>query len=128
MFRCFSKIKKAGGLGLLAGSMGLSLKYQILPAESFPLPDYEERENKLKKQKTEIYVWGNGFVAKDSRTFLNFKPKRLRFFSGELPPQPVSGAFGWYHEAYIDSSGRLYVAPKHKLFASKRKHVDDKAR
>ncbi len=75
-----------------------------------------------------MYVWGNGFVEKDSKTFLNFKPKRLRFFAGEKPPFPVNGAFGWYHEAYIDSESRLYVARKHRLFASKRKHVDDKAR
>ena len=37
-------------------------------------------------------------------------------------------AFGWYHEAYIDSKGRLFVCKKPKMTSLKIEEVDEKDR
>jgi hypothetical protein len=37
-------------------------------------------------------------------------------------------AFGWYHEAYIDSKGKLYVCKKQSQTSVKIKEIDDKNR
>jgi hypothetical protein len=37
-------------------------------------------------------------------------------------------AFGWYHEAYIDSKGKLYVCKKPKLPSVRVEEIDDKDR
>lgn len=90
-------------------------------AISFSLFKSESRSSSsLSNQPTELYVWGNGFLFPDVKTFFNFKPKKLRFFAGKSKPQAVNAGFGWYHEAYIDSDGHLYVCEKYKLPASKR--------
>ena len=34
-------------------------------------------------------------------------------------------AFGWYHEAYIDKNGKLYVCAKAKISSIKVKEVED---
>jgi hypothetical protein len=40
----------------------------------------------------------------------------------------IDVAFGWYHEAYIDSKGKLYVCKKSKLTSVKVEGVDEKDR
>lgn len=37
-------------------------------------------------------------------------------------------AFGWYHEAYLDSQGRLFVCKKPKLTSIKVEEIDEKDR
>lgn len=37
-------------------------------------------------------------------------------------------AFGWYHEAYLDSQGKLYVCRKPKLSSIKVEEIDEKDR
>lgn len=37
-------------------------------------------------------------------------------------------AFGWYHEAYIDNKGKLYVCKKPKLSSVKIEGEDEKDR
>jgi hypothetical protein len=37
-------------------------------------------------------------------------------------------AFGWYHEAYLDSLGKLYVCKKPKLASIKVVEIDEKNR
>ena len=37
-------------------------------------------------------------------------------------------AFGWYHEAYIDKEGKLYITPKPKMTSIKIEEIDEKDR
>jgi hypothetical protein len=37
-------------------------------------------------------------------------------------------AFGWYHEAYVDARGKLYVCKKPKLASIKVEEIDEKDR
>ena len=37
-------------------------------------------------------------------------------------------AFGWYHEAYIDSKGKLWICKKNKQTSVKVREIDDKDR
>lgn len=37
-------------------------------------------------------------------------------------------AFGWYHEAYIDLEGKLFVCKKFKLPSIKVEEIDEKDR
>ena len=40
----------------------------------------------------------------------------------------IDVAFGWYHEAYLDAHGKLYVCPKPKLASIKVEEIDEKDR
>lgn len=40
----------------------------------------------------------------------------------------MDAAFGWYHEAYLDNKGRLYVCRKVKLPSVSVEGIDDKNR
>lgn len=54
-----------------------------------------------------------------SLDFSNFTPKKIHAFSGEGSPNIVDAAFGWHHEAYIDSKGQLHVCAKAKVTSLK---------
>jgi alpha-tubulin suppressor-like RCC1 family protein len=54
-----------------------------------------------------------------SLDFSNFTPKKIRAFTGEGSPNIVDAAFGWHHEAYIDSEGQLHVCAKAKVTSIK---------
>ena len=43
-------------------------------------------------------------------------------------PDIVDMAFGWYHEAYIDKQGKLFVCAKAKVSSIKIKEVPDGVR
>lgn len=64
---------------------------------------------------TNVYVWGEGFQVDPTQDYSNFTPKKIQQFKGKDKPNVVDMAFGWYHEAYIDSEGRLWVAAKAKI-------------
>ena len=49
-------------------------------------------------------------------------------FHGDKSPDVVDMAFGWYHEAYIDIDGNLYVCAKAKISSIKIKEVPDGVR
>lgn len=65
--------------------------------------------------KTNTYVWGEGYQVDATQEFSNYTPKKIRPFEGDKTPNIVDMAFGWYHEAYIDAEGRLYVCDKVKM-------------
>ena len=44
---------------------------------------------------------------------------------GPDTPDIVDMAFGWYHEAYIDKNGKLFVCAKAKISSIKVKEVED---
>ena len=75
-----------------------------------------------------VYVWGEGYQVDASQDYSNFTPKKLREFYGEDKPDIIDAAFGWYHEAYIDKQGRLFVCHKAKMSSLKIKEVDDGVR
>jgi hypothetical protein len=52
----------------------------------------------------------------------------LKSFRGKDKPNIVDVAFGWYHEAYIDAHGKLYLCKKPKLSSVKVEEIDDKDR
>ena len=60
--------------------------------------------------------------------YSNFTPKNLKPFRGKSRPNIIDAAFGWYHEAYIDSQGKLYVCKKFKLPSVRVQEIDDKDR
>jgi alpha-tubulin suppressor-like RCC1 family protein len=47
--------------------------------------------------------------------YSNYTPKKIQQFKGKDKPNVVDMAFGWYHEAYIDSKRDLYACSKAKL-------------
>ena len=82
----------------------------------------------VKKMHTNVYVWGEGYQVDSSQEFSNFTPKKIRAFQGAEKPDIVDMAFGWYHEAYIDKQGKLYVCAKAKMSSIKIKEIQDGAR
>ena len=81
--------------------------------------------DQAKKIHTNTYVWGEGYQVDASQEFSNFTPKNIKNFKGEKTPDIVDVAFGWYHEAYIDKNGGLYVCAKAKMSSVKIQEVDD---
>ena len=49
----------------------------------------------------------------------------MKNFKGPEKPDVVDMAFGWYHEAYIDKQGQLFVCAKKKMSSLKIKEVPD---
>lgn len=92
------------------------------------LDDKQYQELTTSKQHTMVYVWGEGYQVDSSQDYSNFTPKKLKDFFGEDKPDIIDMAFGWYHEAYIDKQGRLYVCAKAKMSSLKIKEVDDGVR
>jgi len=88
----------------------------------------EDDWSRVKKTHTNTYVWGEGYQVDSSQEFTNFTPKKIRIFEGEKTPDIVDMAFGWYHEAYIDKDGKLYVCSKAKLSSIKIKEIPDGVR
>jgi hypothetical protein len=82
----------------------------------------------MKNMSTNSYVWGEGYQVDASQEFSNFTPKKIRPFEGEKTPNIVDIAFGWYHEAYIDKAGRLYVCKKAKMSSIKITDIADGVR
>ena len=60
--------------------------------------------------------------------YSNFTPKNLKPFRGKDRPNIIDVAFGWYHEAYIDGEGKLYVCRKPKHPSVRVEGIDDKDR
>lgn len=79
----------------------------------------------MKKLHTNAYVWGEGYQVDATQEFSNFSPKKIRHFQGAQKPDIVDMAFGWYHEAYIDKQGKLYVCAKAKMSSIKIKEIKD---
>ena len=73
-------------------------------------------------------MWGEGFQVDSSQEYSNFTPKKIKPFTGEKTPDIVDMAFGWYHEAYIDKQGKLYVCAKAKMSSIKILEVPDGVR
>ena len=63
----------------------------------------EEDLSRMKKLKTNVYVWGEGFQVDPTQDYSNFTPKKIQQFKGVDKPNIIDMAFGWYHEAYIDA-------------------------
>jgi len=72
-------------------------------------------KNRLKNINTNVYVWGEGFQVDPTQDYSNFTPKKIQQFKGKDKPNPIDVSFGWYHEAYIDRYGKLFVCAKAKL-------------
>lgn len=70
-------------------------------------------------------MWGEGFQVDSSQEYSNFTPKKIKAFVGPDRPDIVDMAFGWYHEAYIDKQGKLYVCAKAKMSSIKIREVPD---
>ncbi len=85
----------------------------------------EQTWAKIKKIHTNTYVWGEGYQVDSSQEFSNFTPKNIKNFKGDKTPDVVDVSFGWYHEAYIDKEGNLYVCAKAKMSSVKIKEVPD---
>ena len=74
-------------------------------------------------------MWGNGYQADRTNDFSNFTPKHIRSFEPDgSRAHVVDAAFGWYHEAYIDSRGSIHVCPKHALSSVEIEGTDDHER
>jgi hypothetical protein len=80
------------------------------------------------KDHTTVYVWGEGYQVDASQEYSNFTPKKIKEFYGEDKPDIIDCAFGWYHEAYIDKLGRLFVCHKAKMSSIKIAEVEDGVR
>lgn len=85
----------------------------------------EEDKDRLSQINTNVYVWGEGFQVDPSQEYSNFTPKKIHQFKGKDLPNVVDIAFGWYHEAYIDQKGKLFVCPKAKLTSIEVEGVKD---
>jgi alpha-tubulin suppressor-like RCC1 family protein len=96
-----------------------------LPAQALANDDDRQR---MKKMNTDVYVWGEGYQVDASQEYSNFTPKKIRNFQGPDKPDIIDVAFGWYHEAYIDKEGRLYVCPKARMSSIKIAEVQDGSR
>lgn len=88
----------------------------------------DEDRKRMKDIHTNVYVWGEGYQVDASQEYSNFTPKKIRNFEGPDKPDIVDVAFGWYHEAYIDKQGRLYVCPKARMSSIKVKEIPDGVR
>ena len=77
---------------------------------------------------TNVYVWGNGQQVDIMQDYSNYSPKNLKPFKGKDKPNVVDVAFGWYHEAYLDHLGHLWVCKKPKLTSVKVEEIDEKDR
>ena len=88
----------------------------------------QETWDKVKKMHTTTYVWGEGFQVDSSQEYSNYTPKKIKHFLGDDTPDIVDMAFGWYHEAYIDKQGKLYVCAKAKMSSIKIKEIPDGVR
>ena len=75
--------------------------------------------------KTDVYVWGNGLIRDGIMDYSNFFPKKISNFSKEGDPVIVSVKFGLYHEAYLDTEGKIHIWKKYKLPSKKIKDEDD---
>lgn len=73
-------------------------------------------------------MWGDGYQVDSSQEFSNFTPKNIKNFKGDKTPDVVDVAFGWYHEAYVDKQGGLYVCAKAKMSSIKIKEIRDDVR
>ena len=98
----------------------LSLQSASMLAECYASERVWEQ---AKKMHTNTYVWGEGYQVDSSQEFSNFTPKNIKAFKGDNTPDVVDMAFGWYHEAYVDSKGNLYVCSKAKLSSIKIKEI-----
>ena len=85
----------------------------------------EEAWKSAKNIHTNTYVWGEGYQVDASQEFSNFTPKNIKPFKGDKTPDIVDVSFGWYHEAYIDKQGSLYVCAKAKMSSVKIQEVPD---
>ena len=92
--------------------MSLTKLLYTNPAEALAR---QEDLPRLKKTQTNVYVYGEGFQVDPTQDYSNFTPKKIQQFKGKDKPNIIDMAFGWYHEAYIDSNGKLYVCAKAKL-------------
>jgi alpha-tubulin suppressor-like RCC1 family protein len=88
----------------------------------------EERLKRLRQKTTNVYVWGEGQQVDIQQDYSNYSPKNLKPFKGKGMPNVVDVAFGWYHEAYLDAQGKLYVCRKPKLASIKVEEIDEKDR
>jgi len=79
----------------------------------------------MKNIHSNSYVWGEGYQVDASQEFSNFRPKKIKNFKGPDTPDVVDMAFGWYHEAYIDKQGKLYVCAKGKMSSIRIKEIHD---
>jgi len=77
---------------------------------------------------TNVYVWGEGLQVDIQQDYSNYSPKNLKPFPGKDKPNAVDVAFGWYHEAYVDARGKLWVGKKPKLASIKVEEIDEKDR
>ena len=100
----------------------LSLQSASMLAECYASERVWEQ---AKKMHTNTYVWGEGYQVDSSQEFSNFTPKNIKAFKGDNTPDVVDMAFGWYHEAYVDKEGNLYVCAKVKMSSVKIKEVPD---
>ena len=73
-------------------------------------------------------MWGEGYQVDSSQEFSNFTPKNIKNFKGKDKPDVIDVTFGWYHEAYIDTQGNLYVCAKAKMSSIKIKEIPDGVR
>ena len=96
------------------------------PAAQCWITDQEHKF--MKSVKTNTYVWGEGYQVDATMEFSNYTPKKIRQFEGADTPNVVDMAFGWYHEAYIDSDGKLYVGDKVKMSSIKIAEIPDGVR
>lgn len=94
---------------------------------AYALATDEDRKN-MQKIHTNTYVWGEGYQVDASQEFSNFTPKKIRNFEGAETPDIVDMSFGWYHEAYIDKQGKLYVCAKAKMSSIKIAEIKDGVR
>ena len=88
----------------------------------------DERRKRLQQMTTNVYVWGEGQQVDIIQDYSNYSPKNLKPFRGKGKSNVMDAAFGWYHEAYIDSQGKLWVCKKNKLPSVKVDEIDDKDR
>ena len=82
----------------------------------------------MSQMNTNVYVWGEGQQVDIIQDYSNYSPKNLKPFKGKDKPNVVDVSFGWYHEAYIDHMGRLWVCKKPKLTSIKVEEIDEKDR
>lgn len=120
-----------GGLLLTHPDPYLSFfRQHLLFQRSFAAECYasEQRRKRLQQMNTNVYVWGEGQQVDIAQDYSNYSPKNLKSFKGKANPNVIDVAFGWYHEAYIDHLGRLWVCKKPKLTSVKVEEIDEKDR
>ena len=97
----------------------LNFQTQTFAEENFTRREYSQ------DLKTDIYVWGNGIVLNNEMDYSNYFPKKIRYFSQEGAPTIISIKFGLYHEAYLDTEGKVHICEKYKLPSKKIQGVND---